>query len=220
MMMCHYCSSTFLVVTNLPANQYTRHTIVGNRWFDIESEDGNGDGKAIFEHCITKSVGAVIFLTAIVYRTDLMLRAARTWPDGETNWMYLAYLAGYCAANGRTIVTKENYMECIVAVSNWQKEPQASLLMQYKHVPEVVRKLTETGYSKQFYRAMMVRTLKDANLRVFLGALRRWPAFAVRTLIPFLTSVGRAVVGAAPGRELKMEKSQPSTKSSPAQKEA
>ena len=76
--------------------------------------------------------------------------------------------------------------------------------MQYKHVPEVLRKLTETGYSKQFYRAMMVRTLKDAKLRVLLGALRRWPAMAASTLIPFLTSVGRAVVGAPPGRKLKI----------------
>ncbi|HZB14919.1 MAG TPA: glycosyltransferase family 2 protein [Chryseolinea sp.] len=180
------------------------HTIVGNRWFDIESEDGNGDGKEIFQHCITKSVGAVIFLTAIVYHTDLMLRAARAWPGGETNWMYLAYLAGYCAANGRTIVTKENYLECIVAVSNWQKDPKASLLMQYKHVPEVLQKLTENGYSKKFYRTMMFRTLKDANLRVMLGALRRWPTFALRTLVPFLTSVGGALVGASPGRQLKM----------------
>ena len=161
---------------------------------------------------MTKSVGAVIFLTAIVYRTDLMLRAARTWPDGETNWMYLAYLAGYCAANGRTIVTKENYLECIVAVSNWQKEPHASLLMQYKHVPEVLKKLTETGYSKQFYRAMMVGTLKDANLRVLLGALRRWPVFSARTLITYFTSVGLAVVGAAPARELKMAEAQPLSK--------
>ena len=188
------------------------NTIVNNRWFDIESEDGSGDGRAVFEHCITKSVAAVIFLSAIVYRTDLVLRAARTWPDGLNNWMYLAYLAGYCAANGRTIVTKENYMECVVGVSYWQKEPQASLLMQYKHLPEVVQKLAETGYSKQFYRAMMVQSFKDANLRVFLGALRRWPAFAVRTLIPFLTSVGRAVVGAAPARELKMAGGQPSPK--------
>jgi glycosyltransferase involved in cell wall biosynthesis len=184
------------------------HKIVGNRWFDIESENGYGDGKEIFQHCITKSVGAVIFLTAIVYRTDLLLRAARAWPDGVTNWMYLAYLAGYCAANGRTIVTKENYMECVVAVSYWQQEPKASLLMQYKHLPEVVWKLAETGYSKQFYRTMMVQTFKEAHLRVFLGALRRWPAFALRTLVPFLTSVGRSVVGASPGRQLKMAEGQ------------
>lgn len=188
------------------------HTIADNRWFDIESEDGSGDGKAIFEHCITKSVGAVIFLTAIVYRTDLVSRAANIWPDGIENWMYLAYLAGYCAANGRTVVTKENYIECIVGVSYWQQKPQASLLMQYKHLPEVVGKLAETGYSKRFYRAMMVRTFKDANLRVFLGALRRWPAFALRTLLPFLTCVGRAVVGAAPGGELKLVEDRPFSK--------
>ncbi|MFO5439541.1 MAG: glycosyltransferase family 2 protein, partial [Dolichospermum sp.] len=34
--------------------------IVGNRWFDADTEDGKGDGKAIFEHCFSKSVGAVI----------------------------------------------------------------------------------------------------------------------------------------------------------------
>lgn len=184
------------------------HTIVGNRWFDIESEDGTGDGKAIFEHCMAKSVGAVIFLTAIIYRTDLVLRGVRTWREGIDNWMYLAYLAGYCAANGRTIVTKENYVECILAVSYWLKDPKASLLMQYKHVPEVVQKLAETGYSNKFYREMMVRNLKDANVRVFLGALRRWPAFAIRTLIPFFASVGRAVFGA----ELKAATGQPSSK--------
>lgn len=188
------------------------HTIVGNRWFDIESEDGTGDGKAIFEHCMTKSVGAVIFLTAIVYRTDLMMRAARAWQDGVTNWMYLAYLAGYCAANGRTIVTKENYLECIVSVSYWQQEPQASLLMQYKHVPEVVHKLVAAGYSKEFYRKMMVRTFKEANMRVLLGALRRWPAFAFRIIFPFLTSVGRAALGAVPSGQLKMVDEHPSPK--------
>jgi glycosyltransferase involved in cell wall biosynthesis len=179
-------------------------TIVGNRWFDIENEEGAQDGKAVFGHCMTKSVGAVIFLTAIIYRTDLVLRATQTWPGGVNNWMYLAYLAGYCAANGRMIVTKENYVECVLAVSYWQQKPQTALLMQYKHLPEVVRKLAEIGYSKQFYRGMMVQTFKDANVRVFLGALRRWPAFAVRTLIPFLTSVGGAVVGATPVRELRM----------------
>lgn len=175
-------------------------TIVGNRWFDIESEDGEIDGKVIFQHCMTKSVGAVIFLTAIVYRTDYLKRAFESWPDGVTNWMYLAYLAGYCAANGRTIVTKENYLECIVAVSYWQKEPNSSLLMQFKHQPETVRKLTEAGYSAEFYRAMIIRTLKDANLKVLIGAFRRWPLFTFRTLMPFLTSVGRAAFLIAPAR--------------------
>jgi len=165
-------------------------TIVGNRWFDIDSENGDGDGKAIFEHCFSKSVGAVIFLTATIYRTDLVKRALQIWPDAENNWISLAYLGGYCAANGSVIVTKETYLECVVGVSYWQKEPKSALLMQYKHIPEVILKLQENGYSKQFCRRMLLQNGKEVNWKVFLGALRRWPMSAIKTVVPFLALVG------------------------------
>jgi glycosyltransferase involved in cell wall biosynthesis len=179
-------------------------TIVGNRWFDVDSEDGTGDGKAIFEHCFAKSVGAVIFLTASVYRTDLVQRALEIWQEAEDNWISLAYLAGYCAANGRTIVTKDTYIECIVGVSYWQKEPKSALLMQYKHLSDVLIKLEENGYSKQFCRKMILKNFKEANLKVFLGALRRWPVFAIQTIVPFLALVGMSVFDVVATKELKM----------------
>jgi glycosyltransferase involved in cell wall biosynthesis len=179
-------------------------TIVGNRWFDVDNEDGSGDGKAIFEHCFSKSVGAVIFLTASIYRTELVQRALQIWSEAEKNWISLAYLAGYCAANGKIIVTKDIYMECIVGVSYWQKDPQSAILMQYKHLPEVITKLEENGYSKQFYRRMMFQSFKEANLKVFLGALRRWPMFTMKTIVPFLTLVSLSVFDAVPTKEFKM----------------
>ncbi|MDF5726959.1 MAG: glycosyltransferase family 2 protein [Rhizonema sp. PD38] len=165
-------------------------TIVGNRWFDADSEDGTGDGKAIFEHCYEKSVGAVIFLTATVYRTDLVQRGLQIWKEAENNWIFLAFLAGYCAANGSVIVTKDVYMECIVGVSYWQKEQNSALLMQYKHIPEVLIKLEENGYSPQFCRQMIVNNLQEVNFKVFLGALRRWPLFTLKTVIPFVALIG------------------------------
>ena len=67
-------------------------------------------------------------------------------------------------------------------------------------MPEVIRKLAESGYSRKFYRSMMVKAIKDTNVKVFLGALRRWPAFAIRTLGLFLSFVGQAIVGDAPAR--------------------
>jgi len=88
-------------------------TIVGNRWFDVDSEDGCGDGKAIFEHCFSKSIGAVIFLTATVYQTDLVQRALQIWKDAANNWISLAYLAGYCAAHGSVIVTKRRFWNAL-----------------------------------------------------------------------------------------------------------
>jgi len=165
-------------------------TIIGNRWFDVDSEDGCGDGKAIFEHCFFKSVGAVIFLTATIYRTDLVKQALQRWTNAASNWISLAYLAGYCAANGSVIVTKENFLECIVGVSYWQKEPRSALLMQYKHIPEVILKLQESGYSKQFCRRMLLQNGKGVSFKVFLGALRRWPLSAIKIVIPFLALVG------------------------------
>ena len=180
-------------------------TIVGNRWFDIDSEDGNG--KAIFEHCFSKSIGAVIFLTATVYRTDLVKRALQDWPDAENNWISLAYLAGYCAANGRVIVTKETYLECIVGVSYWQKEPKSALLMQYKHIPEVILKLEKSGYSKQFCRRMLLQNGKEVNLKVFLGALRRWPMSAIKIVVPFLALVSLCAFDVMVSKELGLAES-------------
>lgn len=177
-------------------------TIVGNRWFDVDSEDGDRDGKAVFEHCFSKSVGAVIFLTASIYRTNLVHRALQNWEDAAQNWISLAYIAGYCAANGRVIVTKKTYVECIVGVSYWQKEPKSALLMQYKHISEVLMKLEQNGYSKQYCRQMVWRNFQEANLKVLLGALRRWPLFTIKTVVPFLTLVVLSILDIMANREL------------------
>ncbi|MEA5575268.1 glycosyltransferase family 2 protein [Anabaena sp. UHCC 0451] len=187
-------------------------TIVGNRWFDVDSEDGKSDGKEIFEYCFSKSVGAVIFLSASIYRTDLVKQALKIWPDAINNWISLAYLAGYCAANGKVIVSKDIYLECIVGVSYWQKEPKSALLMQYKHIPEVIFKLQENaGYSQRFYAQMMVHNFQQVNLKVFLGALRRWPVSAIQTVVPFLAIVGISAVEVMAAPEVKIAEShQPS----------
>ncbi len=180
--------------------------IVGNRWFDIESEDGNGDGKAIFEHSFAKSVGAVIFLSSAIFRTDIVQKAIQLWTEGKNNWIYFGYLTGYCAAYGNVIVTKDNYLECIVGVSHWQKDPQAALLMQYKHIPEMILKLEEFGYSQTYCRRMIVQNFKEVNLKVFLGAMRRWPVSAIKIVAPFLALASAAAIELIPipMRELKM----------------
>jgi glycosyltransferase involved in cell wall biosynthesis len=177
-------------------------TIEGNRWFDVETEDGNGDGKAIFEHCFDKSVGAVIFLSAIIYRTEQVQQALNTWKEADENWIYLAYLAGYCAAQGRTVVTREVYLECIVGVSYWQKEGRSALLMQYKHTSEVLMKLEEQGYSPRFCRQMIIKSFREANLKVLLGALRRWPLFTLKTVIPFWGLVSVSALKLLTGSDL------------------
>ncbi|MFN6153097.1 MAG: glycosyltransferase family 2 protein, partial [Dolichospermum sp.] len=116
----------------------------------------------------------------------------------------LAYLAGYCAANGKVIVTKDVYLECIVGVSYWQKQPKAALLMQYQHIPEVILKLEQVGYSKAYCCRMLLQNYHEVDLKVFLGAMRRWPVSAIKTVVPFLALVGVAAFELIPMRELKV----------------
>jgi glycosyltransferase involved in cell wall biosynthesis len=170
-------------VTGQPFNPTTT---VGDRWFDADSEDGGGDGKAIFEHCLSRSVGAVIFVTASVYRTDLAQKALQNWKNATDSWVFLAYVAGYCASNGNVIVTKDTYLECVVGVSYWQQEPAAHLLWKYKHTPEVMMKLKEIGYSQQLCNWMIFQNFKETSLRFLLGAFRKYPVLTVKTVIHFL----------------------------------
>jgi len=160
--------------------------IVGNRWFDIYSEDGNGDGKSIFEYCLAKSVGAVIFLSSTIFHTQFVQHAIKLWPEGVDNWIYFGYLTGYCATQVNIIVTQDVYLECIVGVSYWQKEAQSALLMQYKHIPEVILQLESLGYSHKYCHQRLLQNFREVDLKVFLGAFRRWPLSTIKIVIPFL----------------------------------
>jgi len=152
------------------------------------------------------------FLSATVYRTDLVKRGLKIWKDALNNWMFLAYLAGYCAVNGSIIVTKDIYMECVIGVSYWQKDQKSALLMMYKHLPEVIIKLEEIGYSRQFRRLMIMKNFQEVNLKVLLGALRRWPFYTIETVIPFLTLVGMSAFELMTLKNIKVpESSHPTT---------
>jgi glycosyltransferase involved in cell wall biosynthesis len=164
-------------------------TIIGNRWFDVEAEDACTNGKAIFEYCFAKSIGAVSLLSATVYHSELAQKSLQLWPDAASNWLSLAYIAGFCAANGSVIVTKDIYLECTVGVSYWQKDPTSALLSQFKHIPEMILKLEESGYSKEFCRSMILHKAREVNLKVLLGALRRWPVWTSSIFIYFLNLI-------------------------------
>ena len=79
--------------------------------------------------------------------------------------------------------------------------------MQYKHIPEVILKLEQSGYSKQFCRRMLLQNSKEVNLKVFLGALRRWPMSAIKIVVPFLALVSLCAFDMMVSKELKLAES-------------
>jgi glycosyltransferase involved in cell wall biosynthesis len=162
-------------------------------WFATNLEDSDLDGEVVFQKCIEKSFGSVIFITSTIYRTDLVQAALKKWPDSVKNWGGQAYWTGLCATFGKVIVSKENYVECIINDSHWQKDPRSSFNIRYRDIPEVYIKLRELGYSQTFLDQLMIkhfraRRLRDSALDC-LKALRSYPFQALPTLISFFTLV-------------------------------
>jgi hypothetical protein len=54
---------------------------------------------------------------------------------------------------------------------------------------------------------MIVRNFQEVNLKVFLGALRRWPIFAIKILIPFLSLTGVSALELMNLKDLEITKS-------------
>jgi hypothetical protein len=51
---------------------------------------------------------------------------------------------------------------------------------------------------------MLLQNYHEVDLKVFLGAMRRWPISAIKTVVPFLALASVAVLELIPMRELKV----------------
>jgi hypothetical protein len=51
---------------------------------------------------------------------------------------------------------------------------------------------------------MLLQNYHEVDLRVFLGAMRRWPVSAIKTIVPFLALASVAALELIPMRELKI----------------
>jgi len=130
-------------------------------WLSTHLEGRKTEGMTVFEECIEKSIGSVMFLTSTVFQTNLARTALRQWSNSVNNWAGMAYWTGYCATQGSVLVTKENYVECTLGASNWSKDPFIWFRKQYGDIPELYLKLFELGYSREFCSKMILRSVRD-----------------------------------------------------------
>jgi abequosyltransferase len=183
-----------------------RHEPTGNliypRCYQVENEQVCSNGKTVFERCIQENHSGVGFMTAQVYKTDLVQHAVKKWSTGVKNMEAQVFWTAYCAANGSVKITKDTYVESAFGSSYWMREPKTLLKMQYIDLPLLYVKLMEAGYSNLFCRKLVLKHFFKNNWRVFLGALRRWPVLAMTTIIPYLSLVSISVIEVViPGRE-------------------
>lgn len=183
-----------LLYLNFSGRHRETGQVMGEHWFDTNLEKDISDGKTIFQHCIEKNIGAVIFITATVFRTDLAQIALRKWPTSIDNWAGLAYWTGFCASQGSVLVTKDNYIECAMGVSYWQKDPKAWFKIRHQDIPEVYVKIQGIGYPNIFCKRMILNILKEdlifknamANIKYYLWCFKTSPLWFMSVVIHFL----------------------------------
>jgi Glycosyl transferase family 2 len=161
-------------------------------WLDGDFAANCHNGQAVFEHCIDQSFGAVIFMTATIYRTQWVQESLRRWPESVYNWGGQGFWTGFCATQGRVMVTPDSYVVCKIGVSHWQEEGYGWLRMTHRDIPEVFLMLQErAGYSREFCRKMVLQNYKECDFRIthiktHLRMLKKWPKVAASLLFLLL----------------------------------
>jgi glycosyltransferase involved in cell wall biosynthesis len=151
-----------LLYLNFLARSATNGEIAMNHWFDPDVASWPAaDGERIYMHCIEYNIGAVITVSAAVCRTDLALEAIREWPPCLDNWAGMAYWCAHVARHGHVAVTAENYFECAVGDSYWQREKSVLFRVRHRDIPQVYAKLAELGYPRGFCLRKIAGFAKD-----------------------------------------------------------
>ncbi|NMG06926.1 glycosyltransferase family 2 protein [Brasilonema sp. UFV-L1] len=180
-------SNLGLIILNFSKSNAKTGEVFEQRCFDVEHDEVSSNGKAVFERCLEQSTGGVGLTTALVYRTDLAQRAIDNWVEGLSNLAVQIYWTAFCAYHGDTLVTKDNYLECVAGTHYFMQNPKLLVTLEYADIPEIMVKLRDIGYPNDFSRKMLYICLKKFNWRVLLGAFRRWPLVAVKAFSRYVS---------------------------------
>ncbi|MDX2244066.1 MAG: glycosyltransferase family 2 protein [Leptolyngbyaceae cyanobacterium bins.302] len=175
-----------------------RHNQTGEvhnqHYLPTDLEEKRKDGIAVFEKCLERDIGAVIFITSTIFQTQYVCEALEKWPTSLNNWAGLAYWAGNCAMHGSVLVTKENFVECTLGASNWGKAPQQWFYIIYRDIPSVYKKLKELGFSPKVCNRKILELTSErllpnyvlSNLRYLLWCFKSFPKQAIPTFCLYL----------------------------------
>jgi abequosyltransferase len=184
-----------LLLLNGCGRDKATNKIVQERWFNSTTDRPSQNSISEFEIFLDKHMGGVLFISAAVYRTDLVHEAFSTWPDCATNLASQAYWVAYCAARGAFIVTPRLFTEATMGIGFTDKDPKWTFSLVFRAIPEVYIRLMKSGYSKAFCFQMLLQNLKSVSAwRVFAGGIKRWPSFALKGFAYYLRGIFSGMV--------------------------
>lgn len=178
-----------LLILNCSIRSTSTGEIVADRIFEIENEEVRTDGKAVIEHFLATD-RILALMSGTIYRTEAVKPALQKWSSSLDNVEGQIYWTAFCAAQGSVKVAKETYFE-YASPMFFKTEPKIWFMRHYIDLPKIYPKLIEIGYGKRFCRQLILKHfIEKNNWRVVIGAIRRWPLLAMRTMISYFSLVG------------------------------
>ncbi|MBD2774446.1 glycosyltransferase family A protein [Iningainema tapete] len=178
-------SDLSLLILNYSILYVPNNQIVRDRCFDVAQDEIYQNGKAVIEKYLKQEPTLLAFMTAQVYRTSSAQQALSNWKDSLNNREAQIYWTAFCALQGRVKITKDVYVEYACGM-NSVPGPELWFKMRYADLPTVYEKLTAIGYCQIICRKFILQHFAVTNWKVVLGALRQWPFFTIKIIIPYL----------------------------------
>ncbi len=178
-----------LLALNFSIRSIPTKEIVTECVFEIENEEIRADGKAFIEHSLAADY-ILGLMSGMVYKTEAIKLAIQKWPSSPDSAEGQIYWTAFCATQGSVKITKDIYIE-YPSPMFFQTKPKEWFRRHYAELPEVYTKLIEIGYSQKFCRELILKHFRQKNnWKVVLGAIRRWPLFAIVTMLRYFSLVG------------------------------
>ncbi|MBV9385099.1 MAG: glycosyltransferase family 2 protein [Chroococcidiopsidaceae cyanobacterium CP_BM_ER_R8_30] len=162
--------------------------IVLERAFKVDNEKVRTDGQAVIEDSLTAN-WILGLMSGMIYKTEIVKQALQKWTSVSENPEGQIYLTAFCAIHGSIKMTKEVYIDYLSPMF-FQTRPKEWFIRHYTELPEIYTKLVEIGYSEKLCRNLILNHFSQKNnWKVVLGAIRRWPILATKTILPYLALV-------------------------------
>lgn len=176
-------------VSLLLLNFSTRHHRTGKRkferCFENVADESVDNGAALFERYLAQPQpsrwGGLALTTAVVYRSRDARAALARWPEAPENLTMQMFISGFCARNGRMVVTHEPVLEMIGGRHFFEKDVELYTKFRFAQVPEAFVKLTELGYSAKLLRRKILEVRQEMRWRFILKLLLRRPGLVLST---------------------------------------
>ena len=178
-----------LLALNFSIRSIPTGEIVIERVFEIETEEVRADGRAVIEQSLAAD-GILGLMSGMIYKTQAIKLALEKWSSSPENAEGQIYWTAFCATQGSVKITKQTYIE-YASPMFFQTKPKEWFKRHYAELPEVYMKLIEIGYNQRFCRELILKHFTQKNnWKVVLGAIRRWPVLAIRTMVYYFRLVG------------------------------